>query len=458
MTAASTTPRAMAWDPKCPAALLLPTSDPQTKELRVDRFLADDGVGCNSYERSALMKLVAAQGEYYTSGSDNVKALCLTYQRALNECLEGWEGDEAMNDVDSVEALKIVYAVTQLSDVYLLVPSSDDTPDNEDPWSMPGAVTADTVRYLRFHHMSDPFEVVGDGLEDMLESSQPEQFGAPYWKLLQTLVLRGCLDDAWNLISRHSLFRRCFENKTELLDEYHALTIEQDKEGFRVLQSLLLSAPLPGGRSEWNDSGLSSDDDAQEQDDTTLLLDGVPRDAYKLWDSKWYSSVEDGPLAFNPHAAISTTKVWRRAVVDNASLHGLVRRIPQLQANVIDILAGKFDVVVFDSWSEAMCAELLYQRPNLCPKDMHVRTESIMKKMAAPATSGFDQVVLSVMKGDAGRALEVLYDLGGSSGAALPATMVRPDGVLQNVSTLQRRILPNARDPFLRRRRCCVIF
>lgn len=267
---------------------------------------------------------------------------------------------------------------------------------------------------------------MGEGVDEMLESSQPEQFGAPYWKLLQTLVLRGCLDDAWNLISRHSLFRRCFE-KAEVLDEYHALTIEQDKEGFRVLQSLLLSAPLPGGRSEWNDSGLTAaDDNDQEQDDNTMLLDGVPRDAYKLWDSKWYSSGEDGgPLTFNPHAAISAIKVWRRAVIDNAALHGLVRRIPQLQTNVIDVLSGKFDVVVFDSWSEALCAELLYQRPNLSPKDMHVRTEAVMKKMGAPVATGSDDVVLSVMKGDAGRALEVLYNLGGSSGAALPATMVR---------------------------------
>jgi len=417
-------PRPMAWDPKSPAALQIPTLDPETKELRVDTFLADDGVGCNSYERSALMKLITAQGAYHKTCDDNVKALSRTYQQALNECLEGWESDEAVYDETSIEALKIVYAVTQLSDVYLLMPSSDDTLDSEVPWSLPGAVTADTVRYLRFHHMSDPFEVVGDGLDDMLESPQPEQYGAPYWKLVRTLVLRGCLDDAWNVISRHSLFRRCFM-ETEVLDEYYALKIAQDKRGFRVLQSLLLSAPLPGGRSEWNDSGLTLDDNAQEQDDNTRLLDGVPRDAYKLWDSKWYSSGEGGPLAFNPHAANSTIKVWRRAVIDNGTLYGLIHSIPQLQTNVIDILSGKFDVVVFDSWSEALCAELLYQRPNLCPKDMHVRTESIMKKLGAPVTTGSDEVVLSVMKGDAGRALEVLYTLGGSSGAALPATMVR---------------------------------
>lgn len=419
-------PRPMAWDPKSPAALMLPTRNPETQDLRVDKFLADDGVGCNSYERSALIKLIAAQGEFYKKGDDNLKLLSRTYQRALSECIEGWEGDETANkDETSLEALKIVYAVTQLSDVYLLMPSSDETTDSLDPWSTPGSVTADTVRYLRFQHMSDPFEVVGDGLDEMLESSQPEQFGAPYWKLVQTLVLRGCLDDAWNLISRHSLFRRCFE-KSEILDEYHALTIEQDKKGFRVLQSLLLSAPLPGGRSEWNDSGLSPDDITQEQDDNTMLLDGVYRDAYKLWDSKWYSSGEDGgPITFNPHAAISTIKLWRSAVIDNAALHGLVRRIPQLQANVIDVLRGKFDVVVFESWSEALCAELLYLRPNLCPKDMHVRTEAIMKKQGASLATGSDSVVLSVMKGDAGRALEVLYNLGGSSGAALPATMVR---------------------------------
>ena len=421
---ASSSPRPMAWDPKSPAALMLPTFDPETNDLRVDKFLSDDGVGCNSYERSAMMKLITAQAEYYKSGDDNVKALSRAFQRALIECMEGWEGDESLNDessLNNLELLKMVYAVTQLSDVYLLMPSSDDRLDGEDPWSVPGAVTADTVRYLRYNYMGDPFEVVGEVLDDMLESLQPEQYGTPFWKLLQTLVLRGCLDDAWSLISRHSLCRRC--EKTEILDEYHAITIDQDREGFRVLQSLLLSAPLPGGRSEWRDSGLALDDSTHGEEDSTLLLDGVPRDAYKLWDSTSFSYGEIGPLKFNPYAANSTLKVWKRAVMDNASLNGLVRRVPQLQTNVIDILIGKFDVVVFESWSEALCAELLYQRPNLCPKDMHVRAESVMKKLGAPVNAGFDKIVLSIMEGDAGCALETLCELGGSSGAALPATM-----------------------------------
>ena len=421
------TPRPMAWDPKSPAKLLLPTRDPVTNKLRVDDFLADDGVGCNPHERSALIKLVTANGEYHDAGQGNTRALSQTYQRALRECLAGWEEDEAMNEEEeSLELLKLVYAVTQLSDVFLLMSPSDDGVDNEDPWSTPGAATADTVRYLRLHHMTDPYAAVGDGLDAMLESSQPEQFGAIYWKLLRTLVLRGCLDDAWALISRHHICRRCVE-QTEILDDYHAVTIQEDREGFLVLQSLLLSAPLPGGRSEWNDAGgldENGDDNVQEEVGNEILLDGVARDAYKLWDTDRASSLDDGPLTYDPHAAMSAYNTWRRAVVDNASLRGLLRRIPQLQANVLAILSGNFETVVFDSWSEALCAELLYKRPSLCPKDMHIRTASVMKELGASVNAGFDEVILSVMKGDAGRVVEVLYQLGGGSGAALPATMV----------------------------------
>ena len=414
--------RAMAWDPKSPASLLLPTRDPETNELRVDTFLSHDGVGCNTHERSALMKLITAHGDYHESGEENVKALSRTYRSALRECLAGWEGDEAIDDEESLELLKLVYAVAHLSEIFLLMSPTNDGVENEDAWSMPGAVTADTVRYLRLHHMADPYAVVGEGLDDMLQSSQPEQYGALYWKLLQTLVLRGCLDDAWALISRHYLCRRCFE-KTEILDEFHAMTIEEDREGFLALRSLLLSAPLPGGRSEWNNAGLD-DDENDGDEDNVLLMDGVQRDAYKLWDSALYSSDRDGPLSFDTHAAISIHKAWKREVIDNASLRGLLRRIPQLQANVLAILSGRFDTVVFDSWSEALCAELLYQRPSLCPSDMHVRATTAMQKLGASANTGFDEVILSVMKGDAGRAVEVLHQLGGGSGAALPATMV----------------------------------
>lgn len=409
--------RPMAWDPKSPATLLLPTLDPEKNELRVDAFLSHDGVGCNPHERSALMKLVTAHGDYHRAGQDNVKALSRTYRSALRDCLAGWEGDEAIDDEESLELLKLVYAVTHLSEIFLL--SNDG-----DSWSTPGAATADTVRYLRLHHMEDPYAVVGEGLDDMLQSSQPEQYGAVYWKLLRTLVLRGCLDDAWALISRHHLYRRCFE-ETEILDEFHAITIEQDREGFRVLRSLLLSAPLPGGRSEWNDDGLG-DDDNEGDEDNVLLMDGVPRDAYKLWDSDSYSSDRDFPLDFDPHAAISVHKAWKREVIDNASLHGLLRRLPQLQANVLSILSGRFDTDIFDSWSEALCAELLYQRPGLCPRDLHVRTADVMQKLGVSVSTEFDQVIpiLSVMKGDAGRVVEVLHQYGGGSGAALPATMV----------------------------------
>jgi hypothetical protein len=47
-----------------------------------------------------------------------------------------------------------------------------------------------------------------------------------------------------------------------------------------------------------------------------------------------------------------------------------------------------------------------------------------MEKYGAFIKGGFEEVVLSVMKGNAGRVIQVMHELGGGSGAALPAVIV----------------------------------
>lgn len=429
--------RPMHWDPLSPASLLLPSTNDASEGdsqqvLRLERFLADDGVGCNDHETSALMKLLDAQEAYFASeelGEWNaLKSLSKSYRRALRDCLKGWEeaaektSDAEANDEVNLELLKIVYAVTQLSEIYLLMPPSG---EYEDTATLPGAVTADTVRYLRLHHMQDAFSLAGDdtSIEDILESSQPEQL-AGYWKVVQTLVLRGCLDEAWALLSHHSICRRSFAfPQNETLDEYHAATLAQDQKSFLALRAILLSAPLPGGRAEVDDAGL---DEASNEDSESneTHIEEIPRSAYMLWESSGSSVNNDFPVTYNPHAANSAYKTWKRYVKDTSLLDSLTRRVPQMQT-ILSILRGQFDGIVFGSWSEALCAELLYIRPALRPDDLHVRTARMMEKFGVAVSGSFDEVILSVMKGNAARVIQVLYDLGGGSGAALPATMVR---------------------------------
>jgi len=454
----------MAWDPSDPSTLLLPTNT-EDGGFRFDCFLADDGVGCNDYETSALMKLLDGHENYYF-GDDNddentkkkkrkrgewstLKSLSKSYRNAIRECLMGWEEsiikkveaeevnnimtEDATNEDDNLELLKLVYAVTHLSEVYLLLPPPLGGGEYEDMTTMQGAVTADTVRYLRFHHMPDPY--ASEEVEQMLGSTQPDQFDSElYWNLVRTFVLWGMLEEAWAVLSRHSSCQQCFRSDVQILDEYHDAILQEDRDGFLALRDVLLSAPLPGGRNDENDSGLDSGkSDSEDGDDQAAagetFLSGVPRSAYKLWETcgSTTSSTEGGissdfPVEYNPNAAKAAHSAWTKYVSSLAPLADLTRRIPQLQS-ILVILRGNLQNVVFESWSEALCAELLYLRPALRPNDLHIRTARIMEKFGVSADSGFDGVILDVMKGNAGRVVEVLHDLGGGSGAALPATM-----------------------------------
>jgi len=89
----------------------------------------------------------------------------------------------------------------------------------------------------------------------MLDSTQPEQFddGSLYWKYVQTLVLRGCLQAAWEALSNHSLFVTCMQSADSYAgdhDPYYAAKMDEIKEGFLVIRELMMRAPLPGGRND----------------------------------------------------------------------------------------------------------------------------------------------------------------------------------------------------------------
>jgi hypothetical protein len=456
MTAAgredTNTVRAVAWDPQSPATLMVPSvmDNPTSggegfQASRMDTFLSHDGVGCNAHETSALMELLNARDSYLESdvGDANaVRAVSRAYRKALADCVRGWEAElaseaedsEGMDDEDgkeqeNLELLKIAYAVTHLSETFLLTPSNESFMVDyyENTSSLPGAVTAETVRYLRLHHMADPTAFVDDSLmEDLENSMQPDQLdgGEPYWNLVESYLVKGCLNDVWALLSRHSLRRRAAEALAlEGLDEYQATTLAQDQEGFRALEALLLSAPLPGGRTDEFDADFELDEDVSREGE---LLEGVPPSAFRLWESNTGNrSSGDFPVSFQANAALQVYHSWQQAVKALPEVQALKRRIPQLQ-RILAILTGDFAGFEFESWAEELCAELIYKSPNIRLVDMNVRASRIMKKYeASEDPGGFDEVIIRVMKGNAGRVVEVMHELGGGSGAALPAVVVR---------------------------------
>jgi hypothetical protein len=444
--------RAMAWDPSSPATLQLPTTaGTSAEDFRVDSTLSHDGVGCNPHEASALMNILDARDAYQqstASDSDTVCSISRAYRKALCDCVEGWESelgnreDEVpVREQENLDLLKITFAVTHLSEAFLLTPNLAGV-YYDNPSSLPGAVTAETVRYLRLHHMTDPTSVCDEALLDDLENSiQPDQLddGEPYWNLLQSFLVRGCLNDVWALLSRHSIHRQAQQALTVPgMDEYQAATLAQDLEGFRALEALLLSAPLPGGRTDEYDADFLVQEPEEGETMTQGLIEGIPPLAFRLWEASPDNRRSgDFPISFQPNAALQVYRSWQQAVKAMPEVQNLKRRIPPLQ-KVLAILSGDFSEIVFESWAEELCAELLYRAPNLRLADMHIRASRIMEKYGQGESDFFNEVVLSVMRGNAGRVVEVLHELGGGSGAALPAVMVSTSCLFHWILTLPR--------------------
>eukprot|EP00980_Cylindrotheca_fusiformis_P028614 scaffold22620_cov131-Cylindrotheca_fusiformis.AAC.9 len=471
--------RAVAWDPRNPATLLLPSVS-ANKEFEMNTFLSHDGIGCNEQERAALMDLLDAQDSYLESNVGNphdLLSLSKAYQRALAECVQRWEeelnstaaapgqGDSAMEEdtlpavQESLELLKISYAITQLSETFLLLPASDHVMDYYETTSnLPGAVTAETVRYLRFHHLPAVSDFIDpETYQDLMASYQPEEFdgtGELYWKLMERHVVRGNLEDAWALMTRHSLCRQCTEADYDSLDDYTAATLDENRAGLEALRAILLSAPLPGGRSDAFDASFG--DDSMQDDDPNSYIEGIPPSAYRLWETtssrrrrRLGSVAGDIPTTYNSHVAKQVYNGWKQSIRSIPALNKLKRRMPQV-AKILAIMEGDLSKVEFDSWAEEFCAELIYQIPELQLVDMHIRASRVMKLYSSEeeedvsSSSQVEEVILSVMKGNGGRVIEALHQLGGGSGAALPAVMT---SLLCNLLD-EAQILPQASDKY----------
>ena len=547
--------KTVAWDPKSPATLLVPTivddtnydnngdgdgDGGQNNNMVMNYMLCDSGVGCNTFESSAIMNLLDARDAYLERKSNSsghlhrdLRQLSKQYRKALANCINEWsddlgkrreEGDEEeessaqdqqqqQDDGVALELLRMAYAVTQLSETFLLLPSSSAAMqqqdidngnsnrnsnmmyvglyEDNDTWNLPGAVTADTIRYLRLHHLYDAEDLFDPSvMEELNQLWQPDQYGddddvtgKAYWDLVEAYLVRGCLEDAWAVLSHHSIVRRFVEMEEQMLQEdadnvnngvggglndYQAASLAEDREGFRALKSILLSAPLPGARNNLSDEGFDDDNDNDNDNDidnenntkgndqkgdarnannnnATIeaeeeFIEGVPTSAYCLWETSGKGSgssnssrTGDYPVNFEPNAAYQVYRYWKQAIDSIPALQRLRRRIPQLN-KLLALLSGNFRDMEFGSWQEELCAELLYKNPNIRLVDMNVRAAALVQKHSSnndynqnhhgPADT-IDEIVLTIMKGNAGEVVKVMHEFGGGSGAALPAVMVR---------------------------------
>lgn len=472
---------ATAFDPKSPATLIFASPSPSDSNDRqtvfLNAFVSDSGIGCNAEETSALMRLIDARDDYLEShakgdGNDPVihpKALCKTYRRYLVECLQQWElrlegvdmKDDEENpsmrtDKENIELLKLTHTIVQLCETFLL-----DGDDNYEDLSMRvrpefymvgsnstrGVVTADTIRYLRYNHMIDTNSYIkmklGEDmdLEKFMNVDQPEYYDplssaaydeqglSPYWCLVRKLVLRGCLNEAWAVLSRHSACKKSNKAMSEKLENggYIDKIVQEDYQAFELIQAVLLSAPLPGGREDIYDDGLDYEQNDMEQD-RAELISSIPVDAYKQWDANGRGQ------EFNIHAVMNVFKTWkiyvREVIMSHTPLRNLMRRIPMLQSCIWDTILNTLKCFREDDvWAERLTAELVYVQPDIQKEDIYVRAKDYLQRCAQidsdrnRATSDVETILLQIMKGNAGVVIQALSSYGGGSSAALPAAM-----------------------------------
>jgi hypothetical protein len=533
-----------------------------SRVVSIKGIYCSTGVNCNPYETKTLLDILdfreelqswvmkERQGEPSSSSSSSttpgtkenttttsttnvvrkLRWLSQSYRKALSTCLLSSQTDHDFdgNEDDAKELLKCTSAIMQLSEVFLLpypistsTVISDDvsTVDEEDindditaastnkTISLPGSLTANTIRYLRAHHLPNKWHTLQQMsstttpddedesklrylLEDMLSSDQPEQWrgtttttkeaSSLYWKLIQSLVKRGCLKDAWYVLKHHSYYSNNNISSTTVTHQHHL------RQGFLYLRAILLSAPIPGGRTDTLDDILPlkmTEGEQEEQYDTSLttkiqeehddeeeeeeasILTNIPSNAHEGWGCTTTTTAPSQSLSDHTNtytidsncndgagtaSGIRMSKsyytLWSNlittaytATTPNGPLSALMQHIPELRWAVLDIISGQFrssthstssSYNYFDGWAEALCAELLYKHPMIRPEDIPIRAQATME---AYSTSSFtsiaamepdgdnfiNHIVLSIMKKDAGSAIDALHKFGGGSSAGM---------------------------------------
>jgi len=315
----------------------------------------------------------------------------------------------------------------------------------------------------------------------------PGPFEYPYWNLLLQAVMQGELSKAWTLLWHHSACRHAEEEAAsgrEMSEEgegfaaLHAMLLSAPLPGGRgdlycddaglndYLEEELLEQEEEDSKTKRPDVQEGADDPG---DIDQLMIDAVPPNSYLLWealprradrlralryrrDLRMCGRADDvkgvsvGSTAvlevYQPRVALEAFKNWQETVRVTAfpagvgsnaggrggGLDALFKRFPPLQ-QILSILLGVVPQSIADdpslSWSEGLLVELLYSRPDIMPDDIATRAKVHMSKSGGGQSQALQELVLDIMNGSAGQVVEMMFSLcGGSSGAALLATMV----------------------------------
>lgn len=304
----------------------------------------------------------------------------------------------------------------------------------------------------------------------------------PYWNLLLTLIVQGQLSDAWNLLSYHSA---CRHAEDEAEDGGELSPEGQGFAALRALL-MSAPVPGGRGDAYCDDAGLDDyleeesleqaedENDGEEKeygedpgDINQLWIDGVPPNSYLLWESlprradklrtlryrrdlrRCGGRIDDEgaelesymvPEVYQPRVAMNAFRIWQETIRVTAFpsgggrcvLSALFQRFPPLP-QILSILLGTIPPSIVAggnttsgglTWSQVLLVELLYARPEMTPEDIATRARVAMSKGSGGGNRPFQEIILSIMNGGAGQVVETMFSLcGGSSGAALPATM-----------------------------------
>ncbi|KAL7511013.1 hypothetical protein ACHAXN_007948 [Cyclotella atomus] len=485
--------QAIAWDPTAPFSLSLcplPTAssdstnnvpeekvdqDPTNKATPLSILLSHDGTGIHPIETTCLLSLLESRDAYLQSKEKDATALSIRYRRSLCECLmelqphpnpNTTDMDTKDHNVDNYESLALIYAMMHLTEIYLLPTKKNGRRIVDKLDDMAGSLTANTIRYLRTHHCS--YDVNSPAVVELLEMDQPEYyvpstiideplfvgpFREPYYNLVLHLINLGQLSNAWGVLTRHSSCRRAEE------EALRGEAISKEGEGWSLLRAILLSAPLPGGRGEEDDSGLVGEDEEDGDDGeevdleaNDLLMPEVPRSSYCLWEAHPKAAnlqraerlrnkclglgvdplaedVQVYPEVYSENVALNVFYAWQRTAkshmvpnrIGGYQCGALFTRFPQLE-QICGVLLGH--TISSGDWAEMLISELVYSRPSINPADIAIRARVHMTSCGV-VDGVQESMVLKVMEGNAAEVISSMFSFGGASGAALPAVLVR---------------------------------
>lgn len=244
----------------------------------------------------------------------------------------------------------------------------------------------------------------------MLASEIPESHPI-YWKLLYTELFRGQLDRARDLLQHHQAYQaaQALVGNDNASDRRLAKSM---MDGFQMMELILKYAPLPGGRNSDKDDGFEEyEEDMDEVYEDSNSLRMATTD-YMQWEA-------NSSGLYSHQSALSKHRNWQEYVRKIREAMPLASHIPEIDT-VLAILSGDFHSIEFGGWAQQLCAELLYNSPNIRPRDVPNRARRLMHDF-----NDVDAPVISIMEGAADTAMANLQIYGANSGAALPSTVVR---------------------------------